>query len=215
MIPTDKRNEYYENYLHDLTEHFDHPDAQTSPIHVGEKIRHLRQQQGMSLEDLAAKTNFDLELLRQIEQETITPPLGTMIHLSRALNTVMSSIISGEIDRQHYSVQRVKDQRTAPLPSGKTSDHSYIPLGADLAGRHMDAFIVKLNPVQSRSLAPAVHEGEEFIYVLDGEVKATIAGQEEILGIGDALYLKSTASHVVTTNTDRPAIILAVLYSDS
>ena len=214
MIKIEKHNEYYEKYLSDLAEHMDKPQEQTDPIHVGEKIKHMRETQGLSIEELAQKTGFDVEMLENVEQEKIIPPLGTMIRLSRALNTVMSSLFSSQEEQVHYSVVRVNDQKSAPLPTGRASYHSYIPLAADLKDRHMDPFIVKLNPEKAKDVVPSVHDGEELIYVIDGEVKITIEDKVEILGLGDALYLKSTTPHVVITNTDKPALILAIMYSE-
>ena len=213
MIKIEKHNEYYEKYLSDLADHMDKPQEQSEPIHVGEKIKHMRETQGLSLAELAQKTGFDVTMLEEIELEKITPPLGTMIRLSRALNTVMSSLFSDQEERSNYSVLRVNDQKTAPLPSGRASYHSYIPLAADLKDRHMDAFIVKLNPEKAKDVVPSVHAGEELIYVIDGEVKIVVEDNVEILSLGDALYLKSTTPHVVITNTDKPALILAVMYS--
>ncbi len=213
MIKIEKHNEYYEKYLSDLAEHMDKPQEQTEPIHVGEKIKHMRETQGLSIEELARKTGFDVAMLENVEQEKVIPPLGTMIRLSRALNTVMSSLFSSQEEQVHYSVVRVNDQKSAPLPTGRASYHSYIPLAADLKDRHMDPFIVKLNPEKAKDVVPSVHEGEELIYVIDGEVKITIEDKVEILGLGDALYLKSTTPHIVITNTDKPALILAIMYS--
>ena len=62
-------------------------------------------------------------------------------------------------------------------------------------------------------MVPSVHDGEELIYVIDGEVKIVVEDKVEILSLGDALYLKSTSPHVVITNNDKPALILAVMYS--
>jgi transcriptional regulator with XRE-family HTH domain len=192
----------------------DKPQEQADPIHVGEKIKHMRETQGLSIEELAKKTGFDVEMLENVEKENIIPPLGTMIRLSRALNTVMSSLFSSQEEQVHYSVVRVNDQKSAPLPTGRASYHSYIPLAADLKDRHMDPFIVKLNPEKAKDVVPSVHDGEELIYVIDGEVKITVEDKVEILGLGDALYLKSTTPHVVITNTDKPALILAIMYSE-
>ena len=214
MIKIEKHNEYYEKYLSDLAEHMDKPQEQSDPIHVGEKIKHMRETQGLSIEELAKKTGFDVEMLENVEKENIIPPLGTMIRLSRALNTVMSSLFSSQEEQAHYSVVRVNDQKSAPLPTGRASYHSYIPLAADLKDRHMDPFIVKLNPEKAKDVVPSVHDGEELIYVIDGEVKITVEDKVEILGLGDALYLKSTTPHVVITNTDKPALILAIMYSE-
>ncbi|RLB68508.1 MAG: hypothetical protein DRH03_09790, partial [Deltaproteobacteria bacterium] len=174
MIKIEKDNEYYEKYLADLSDHMDKPQEQTDPIHVGEKIKHMRETQGLSLAELAQKTGFELSMLENIEQENITPPLGTMIRLSRALNTVMSSLFSNQQEKKSYSILRVGDHKTAPLPSGRASYHSYIPLAADLEDRHMDPFIVKLNPEKAKDVVPSVHEGEELIYVIDGEVKIVV-----------------------------------------
>jgi len=49
---------------------------QERPIHVGGKVRHLREKQRLTLDDLALKTGFDVDMLDKIEKETITPPLG-------------------------------------------------------------------------------------------------------------------------------------------
>ena len=214
MIKIEKHNEYYEKYLSDLAEHMDKPQEQSDPIHVGEKIKHMRETQGLSIEELAKKTGFDVEMLENVEKENIIPPLGTMIRLSRALNTVMGTLFSSQEEQTNYSVVRVNDQKSAPLPTGRASYHSYIPLAADLKDRHMDPFIVKLNPEKAKDVVPSVHDGEELIYVIDGEVKITVEDKVEILGLGDALYLKSTTPHVVITNTDKPALILAVMYSE-
>jgi len=214
MIKIEKHNEYYEKYLSDLAEHMDKPQEQSDPIHVGEKIKHMRETQGLSIEELAKKTGFDVDMLENVEKENIIPPLGTMIRLSRALNTVMSSLFSSQEEQLNYSVVRVNDQKSAPLPTGRASYHSYIPLAADLKDRHMDPFIVKLNPEKAKDVVPSVHDGEELIYVIDGEVKITVEDKVEILGLGDALYLKSTTPHVVITNTDKPALILAIMYSE-
>ncbi len=214
MIKIEKHNEYYEKYLSDLAEHMDKPQEQSDPIHVGEKIKHMRETQGLSIEELAKKTGFDVDMLENVEKENIIPPLGTMIRLSRALNTVMSSLFSSKEEQLNYSVVRVNDQKSAPLPTGRASYHSYIPLAADLKDRHMDPFIVKLNPEKAKDVVPSVHDGEELIYVIDGEVKITVEDKVEILGLGDALYLKSTTPHIVITNTDKPALILAIMYSE-
>ena len=214
MIKIEKHNEYYEKYLSDLAEHMDKPQEQSDPIHVGEKIKHMRETQGLSIEELAKKTGFDVDMLENVEKENIIPPLGTMIRLSRALNTVMSSLFSSQEEQLNYSVVRVNDQKSAPLPTGRASYHSYIPLAADLKDRHMDPFIVKLNPEKAKDVVPSVHDGEELIYVIDGEVKITVEDKVEILGLGDALYLKSTTPHIVITNTDKPALILAIMYSE-
>ncbi|MBN2809856.1 MAG: helix-turn-helix transcriptional regulator [Deltaproteobacteria bacterium] len=214
MIKIEKHNEYYEKYLADLTEHMDKPQEQSNPIHVGEKIKHMRETQGLSLAELAQKTGFELSMLENIEQEKITPPLGTMIRLSRALNTVMSSLFSAREEKGNYSIMRVRDHKTAPLPSGRASYHSYIPLASDLKDRHMDPFIVKLNPEKAKDVVPSVHDGEELIYVIDGEVKIVIEDKVEILSLGDTVYLKSTTPHIVVTNTDKPALILAIMYSE-
>ncbi len=214
MISTNKRNEYYEKYRSDLSYHLDQTEEQERPIHVGEKIlRHLLEKQKLTLDDLVPKTGFDVEVLDKIEKDTITPPSGTMMKLSRALNTVISSIISEKSGNKTYSVLRVKDQKSASLPLGKVRDHSYIPLAQGIEDRHLDPFIVKLNPVKDKTMAPAVHEGEEFIYVLSGEVKIVVEKHEEILCMGDAFYLKSTTPHLVTINNDQPAMIPAILYS--
>ena len=75
---------------------------------------------------------------------------------------------------------------------------------------HMEAFIVKLLPGSKEE--KSVHEGEEFIYVLDGEVKVVIGDNVEILNMGDTIYYLSSTPHFITTNTDKPALILAVIY---
>jgi quercetin dioxygenase-like cupin family protein len=110
-----------------------------------------------------------------------------------------------------YSVTRKHERKPvtrSTSPKGKKL-YSYQSLAPEVQGRHMEALIVDLeeNPDQETS----VHEGEEFIYVLEGTVLVKVEKDFFELEPGDSVYYLSTTAHMVAAKKDR-ARILAVLY---
>jgi quercetin dioxygenase-like cupin family protein len=74
----------------------------------------------------------------------------------------------------------------------------------------MEPFAVTLQPASSA--APSSHDGQEFIYILEGAVEMTIGDHVEVLGPGDAAYYDSTTPHLLRAQGAKPARILAVLH---
>ncbi|MCJ7494019.1 MAG: helix-turn-helix domain-containing protein, partial [Deltaproteobacteria bacterium] len=54
-------------------------------LKVGEKVRELREKRGLSLQEIADRTGYSSALLSQIENHMISPPLGALIKISKAL----------------------------------------------------------------------------------------------------------------------------------
>ena len=75
----------------------------------------------------------------------------------------------------------------------------------------MEPFIVTLHP--SGAGEPSSHDGQEFIYVLEGEMEVTVGEFRDVLKPGDAVYYDSSSTHLVKASGDKPAKILAVLTS--
>lgn len=82
-------------------------------------------------------------------------------------------------------------------------------LAPEVQGRHMEALIVQLEKTEENDVS--IHNGEEFIFVLDGTVSLTIGKDTYDLEPGDSAYYLSTTPHFITAKTDK-ATILAVLY---
>ena len=77
---------------------------------IGKRIKALREQKGLSLDELSHMTGFDVEFLSNIETNQVQPQLGTVIKLSKALDSAFSRLISGTGDRI-YSITRKKEQK--------------------------------------------------------------------------------------------------------
>ncbi len=206
MIPKEKVNKYYEDYIDEVSSALESSEEEN--FHLGKKIKTIREQQNLTLEDISKKTGFDLTMLTDIENEKLHPPLATIIKLSKALNTMVSNLIS-EQGSKKYEVVRVADHKNQPRKASEF--YKYIPLASEVEDRHMETFLVKLYPTDEKEMT--MHDGEEFIYVLDGEVRVTIEGKDEILNIGDTIYYHSSVPHFISTNNNDPAIILAVIYN--
>ncbi len=180
---------------------------------VGDKIKILRVEKGLSLEDLSNMTGFDVELLSNIEKQEVQPQLGTIIKLSKALDSAFGRVLSG-VGSQLYSITRKDEQKSiSRSTSGKSKKqlYAYKSLAPEVKGRHMEALIVQLeeNPDVERS----VHDGEEFIYVLEGTVELSIADDTFELTPGDSVYYLSTTPHLIAGKGGK-ATILAVVYGD-
>ncbi len=209
MIPVEKVNKYYEEYIEEISSKLDSVEVQQPGLLIGEKIKKIRETKGLTIEDVAKKTGFSKEFLENIENGKVSPPLGIIVKLSKALDTMVANLFS-EPGEKNYCVMRVKEQKVVPRKSSTGYNYSYIPLASGLKEMNMEPFIVKLLPNSKEE--KSVHEGEEFIYVLDGEVKVVIGDNVEILHMGDTIYYLSSVPHFITTNTDKPALILAVIY---
>jgi transcriptional regulator with XRE-family HTH domain len=178
---------------------------------VGKRIKQLREQRGISIDDLSNLTGFDVARLENIENGIEEPQLGTMMKLSKALDSAVGHLVSGAGSKL-YSITRKNERKQIIRSSSATSKknvYSYMSLAPEVQGRHMEALIVQLEKSEEKDLS--VHNGEEFIFVLDGVVNLTIGTQTYDLEPGDSAYYLSTTSHFITGKTDK-ATILAVLY---
>jgi len=183
----------------------------TSVDEVGKRIRQLRQERGISLQDLSDLTGFEVARLEDIENGREKPQLGMVMKLSKALDAAVGRLVSG-MGTKLYSITRKNERRPVSRSASKASKksvYSYMSLAPEVQGRHMEALIVQLEKAEEKEIS--VHNGEEFIYVLDGVANLTIAKESYDLSPGDSAYYLSTTPHYLTAKTDK-ATILAVLY---
>lgn len=186
--------------------------AREEAVSHGEKVRSSREKQGFTLEELGSKTGIEPEILGQLERGEAYLPLGQLIRLSKALSLKMSEVIStGE---EPFTVVRADQRRTfSRFGKSKEASHGYEyeSLAPNKKDRTMEPFVVTLHPAASDE--PSSHDGQEFIFVLEGEMEVVVDDFRDVLKPGDAVYYDSTSTHRVRAHGDKPARILAVIVS--
>lgn len=186
------------------------PEGPDSPDAIGQRIRALREERGYSLDELAARTGFDADLLARIEKQEIHPQLGTVIKLSKALDAAFGGLLSGAGDKP-YAVTRKADRKTIHRStSGKGARQAYVykSLAPEVRGRTMEPLLVTLAAESDPELSS--HDGEEFVFVLGGVVVLRIGEDRFELEPGDSAYYLSSTPHWIAAR-EGEATILAVL----
>lgn len=208
----------------------DHPDLLTDPSHqripeypakgpskqtLGLRIHDTRQMRGLTLQDLSSRTGISLETLEKVEGNKMIPPLGELIKLGKALEMKMGYFISPGVEKAMTVIHA--DKRTVVSRHGKKKSEQYgyfyESLAPEKADRFMEPFLVTMVPSDVKELS--THDGQEFIFVLEGEMRAQVGDQVEILRAGDAVYYDSSSPHLVKCHGETPTKILAVLYTGS
>ncbi len=198
------------DYFEDLTGDIDNGEQQDVDG-VGKRIRELRETKGISIEDLSQLTGFDTARLQAIEDGSFKPQLGTVMKLSKSLDSAVGRLVSGA-GTSLYSITRKNERKNitrSSSPKAKKNLYSYMGLAPEVKGRHMEPLIVQLEENPDKELS--VHDGEEFVFVLEGVAKLVIADKEYDLEQGDSAYYLSTTKHQICAKKGK-AVILAVLY---
>jgi transcriptional regulator with XRE-family HTH domain len=184
-------------------------------LRIGEKVRELRENKGLSLQDMANRTGYTSALLSQVENHLISPPLGALIKIAKALEVRVGTFF-GEEPRESYAIVR-RDERKHisryASKEGVSYGYAYESLGFDKKDRQMEPFLVTLEPATVKSEKLSTHDGEEFIFVLEGEMEAILGGHKDVLHPGDSIYYDSTIPHKVQCHRDLPTKILAVIWT--
>ncbi len=184
-------------------------------IKVGESVKEIREKKDLSIQDISQRTGLEPELLIEIEKGEISPPLGTIIKLAKALEMKMGYFISGAEDLP-YTIMRKNERKLISRYDSKKGDrygYEFSSLAPYKKDRHMEPFLVTLEPSDIEE-ERSTHDGQEFIYVLEGIMEVRISEEVHLLEPGDAIYYDSTVPHLVKCRGKDKTKILAVLYAE-
>ncbi len=186
-----------------------------SRSNLGIKIKEFREFKKISASELALKANLDERQLQNIEEKGIVPSLGHLIKITRALGVRIGTFLDDQ-DQIGPVVVRAGSADSAFSFSTKddsSREHlSFYSLAQDKTGRHMEPFLIDIEPSAHSDYKLSSHEGEEFIYVMQGKVEINYGKETYLLNEGDSIYLDSIVAHNVHAAENQKAKVLGVVY---
>jgi len=184
---------------------------------LGQRIKALREKRKISIESLSKKTGINVEKLSKIESDIEQPIIASLVLLSKALGVNVADIFRDKPRKANFEIVRAKGrEKVRPLlkPSrAKVFDYTYELLTMPSPDKHLEAYLVEVPPRQSkRPIDDMTHAGEEFMYMLEGEIEGVISEESITLKAGDTLFFRSTESHVFYNPGEITARALVVIY---
>jgi transcriptional regulator with XRE-family HTH domain len=184
------------------------------PTSVGQRMRIVRQEKGLTTEDVGQRTGLSPTYVDKIEADELSPPLGVLIRIAKALDMRLGRFIStGEV--KPFTVVRKHERRIVSRYTSAQGDqygYTYESLAPDKKDRHMEPFMITLVPSGAKKEL-STHAGQEFIYVLEGAMEVILEEHKDVLHAGDSIYYDSSVPHLVRCHGDKETVILAVLYT--
>ncbi|HYF17587.1 MAG TPA: XRE family transcriptional regulator [Ramlibacter sp.] len=171
---------------------------------LGAKLQELRTARGRTLDWLARETGFTKGYLSRIENGKKTPPIGSLARVARALEVDLSTLLQAQggpaaapAQRQPlsslYSVVRAA-QRPKVVRGASAFGYNYVGLADFGEPRQMAPFLFTF-PKEIDKMVFFEHEGEEFLFILSGQVEWQMAHEKFLLQAGDSVYLDSRVPH--------------------
>ena len=182
---------------------------------IGNKIAGMRELRNISRSELAQRSAMSEEVIRDIEEGNDPPAMSALIKIARSLGVRLGTFLD-DMDIDDPVITRSGGPKEGMNVTGKSGDANmhleFFSLARGKSGRHMEPFIIDIDPAAGRSFTFSSHEGEEFIYVIAGEVEILYGKEKYLLRQGDSIYYDSVIDHHVHSAGDAAAKILAVLY---
>jgi quercetin dioxygenase-like cupin family protein len=171
---------------------------------VGKKIKKARTDKKITFDTLANETGFSIDFLKKVEAGKITPPVGSLLQISRALEIDSGDLLKDEEDRMQ---DRIKAY------TKRTASYAYTTLTPGAENKHLKAFRVKIDAMKDHEGVSYNHEGEEFVYVLDGTIEVVVGEHVNTVAAGESLHFNSGIQHLLRNVGDTDAELIVVIYN--
>jgi electron transfer flavoprotein alpha subunit/transcriptional regulator with XRE-family HTH domain len=172
----------------------------------GAMVRQLREARGWSAEELAQKTGQTPDFIDQVESDQMSPPVGFIIGMARAMEVDPGTFLSKE------EQTAIRDRRAQAFRQ-RTHNYSYTTLTPGAEESHLRAFMVTIDPHLAHKPVAYKHEGEEFIYVVAGDLEFTLGSKVHRLKSGESIHFNSDIPHKLKSVSNEPTKCLVVLYT--
>jgi transcriptional regulator with XRE-family HTH domain len=178
---------------------------------IAKKIREYRLARGLSVEKLASLSGLTKGYISRIEHSSKPPPLFTLSKISSALGVDIPALLSDTAPAQPVEITVSRDKEHL-IADGRGTPYKYVyeALAPGKLGKNFEPYIIT---VSNERGADFRHEGEEFLYMLEGKMEFNFKDQVYLLERGDCVYFDSAFPHGGRSIGDVPARMLIVIYS--
>ncbi|SPE43932.1 Transcriptional regulator, MerR family [Candidatus Sulfotelmatobacter sp. SbA7] len=160
--------------------------AHSGTAAIGPQLRRLRTQRGRSLAEVAAAAGISVGFLSALERSQMSASVGTLRRLARYYRTNILDFF----DATEMNTRLVRPTKRKVLDAGPGVRMELLAWG----NKVMEPHLFRIAP-QAGSGESYTHEGEEFLFVLRGELQIALDGEEYHLKRGDSFYFESATPH--------------------
>jgi transcriptional regulator with XRE-family HTH domain len=159
---------------------------------IGEKIKELRLEKKLTINDISQRTSLTKSLISQIENGKSLPSLKSLLAITKALETTVGYLFSADTDTGDIVV-KASNRKMISTKNGVT----LFLLTPDLRNRKVEFLSVIYEKGSSSGLLHT-HSGEEYGIVLKGKLNVAIKDESYILEEGDSIVINSEIPHQIT-----------------
>lgn len=176
---------------------------------IGARIRFLRKQRNMTLDQLSVLSNLTKSYVSKVERGVSVPSISTAMRLAESFNITVSQLLGEEGYEDSVSIVR-KNERRAFMRAGVKSGYNYELIAAPKKFKCMEPYIMR-PPMQFQDKRVFEHSGEELLYVLSGSVEIELSGKVTRLNAGDTIYFDAHLPHRTRSVGGKQASALVVI----
>jgi transcriptional regulator with XRE-family HTH domain len=171
---------------------------------VGARIRHLREERGLSLRTLAERSGLSANAISLIERGVSSPTVVSLHQLATALGVSITEFFEQSPASTAIHVKKMDGVRF------HGSGFDMESLGSGLPGQQLEPFRITITPRFEPPDEPLTHPGQEFVYCIEGQVEYTVEDRRYLLQAGDSLLLEGWRPHCWGNPFAEPATLLVV-----
>jgi len=178
-------------------------------IKLGSSIKSFRKEQNLTLATLSATTGLTAGLLSRIENFRTIPSLPVLLKIAEALKVSPSELLSGigETASPEWTLVRKNDRTAVERENNKGFMYEML-LDRESAGCNLQSLILNIEPGATREKVKT--DGDQFIFILKGNIVFYLGEEKINLSEGDILFFDGNIEHVPENPGDETAVLLAV-----
>lgn len=171
-------------------------------MEIGSKLKQMRQQCGLTQEELANRCDLTKGYISQLENDLTSPSIATLTDLMVALGSSLKNFFSDDDDEQIVFTEEDFFEK-------EDEDQKITWLVPNSQKNEMEPILLEIKPHASLQ-KDVPHEGEEFGYVLEGKIEVTVGERHFKCGKNESFYFVSNKTHYIENKTDKVTKIIWV-----
>ncbi|MBI5656687.1 MAG: helix-turn-helix transcriptional regulator [Geobacter sp.] len=184
-----------------------------SDYNIGAKIKKLRLAKKLTLQAVAKETGFSPALISQIENNNVSPPIATLSKIANFFDVKIGLFFIEDEEECGYEVVRKGEGKMIPrviARSGTNQGHSYESLSFRKQNKKMEPFLLTVTE-KAHEENTYSHDGEEFLFIVQGNAELLLEGERILLNEGDCVYFDSSLKHRLLSRDGDEVKVLAVV----